>query len=450
VRPHRASDTDTIVAPATPPSRGALCLVRISGRQAFSIVRGVYPELPDPPPARRARVATLIDEKGEVFDRGVITCYPEPASFTGEDVAEIALHGNPLLVGKLLAAASKLGARPAGPGEFSRRAFLNGKMSLIEAESVGELIDAKTEAAARGALSRLSGSLQKPIAEARLGLLTAVSLWTAAIDFPEQAGEEDPEEIARHLSRALDRLEELASRAVAGARVFSGLRVVIVGPPNAGKSTIFNRLVGRNRAIVTEQPGTTRDTVEEEIELEGIALRLVDTAGIREASEPAESEGIARAREELARADVILFVHELGLPWSAAERAFFESVGTSARLLILNKADLSSRNGEEPGLALCALDSAAASRLKSGLSRLLRDEFAAEAATEIVSRRQGDLLRKAADETAAARALLLEGRPAEICVSHAEGALSALSELAGETTPEDALDVIFSSFCIGK
>ena len=450
MRPPRASDSDTIAAAATPLSRAALCLVRISGRDAFSIARRLDPQLPEPPPARLARVAGFRDGAGELIDRGVITCYPEPASFTGENVAEIVLHGNPLLVERLLAAASSGGARRAGPGEFSRRAFLNGKMSLPEAESVGELIDARTEAAARGALARLSGSLEGPLAAARASLLAAVSLWMAAIDFPEQAGREDPREIARHLSAARERLAELASRASAGSRLYSGLRVVIVGPPNVGKSTIFNQLVGRDRAIVTAEPGTTRDTLEEEIELEGIVLRLVDTAGIREASDRAEGEGVSRARRESATADIALFVQEAGKPLSPAERAFFESIETTARLRIFNKADLARREDDLPGLRLCALESGAAAELRRELSRILRKEFEAEAATEIVSRRQADLLGKAADEVRSAEETLRRDCPAEICVSHAEGALAALSDLAGETTPEDALDVIFSSFCIGK
>ncbi len=450
MRPTRAADLDTIVAAATPLSRGALAVVRISGAGSLSVLRSVAGRASASPP-RVARLVDLRDPLGVVFDRALATYFRAPNSYTGEDVVEITLHGNPLLVGKLLEAARAAGAREAEAGEFSRRAFLNSKMDLTRVESVRELIEARTEAAAIGALSRMIGSLSTRLERVRESLLVAATLWTAAIDFPEQAGPENSAEIDRHLSDAHRELSDLSRSARAGARVFSGVRVVILGPPNAGKSTIFNALVGRARAIVTERPGTTRDTLEEEIDIEGVALRLIDTAGLRDAADPIEIEGIRRSREELGRADVVVYVREAGERWNADERRLWEELAGRPRLLVLNKVDLRPAGGaEEEGLRLCAVSENAPATLKESLAEILRHDFLSESSTEVVSRRQCDLFERAETEAAKAREMLARGFPAEISVSHVEEALGILRDLVGETTAEDALDRLFSRFCIGK
>jgi len=450
MRPSRAADLDTIVAAATPAGRSAIALVRISGGRALAVLRSLAPGLARPPRARRATLVELRDPLGNPFDRALATYYPAPNSFTGEDVVEIAIHGNPILARKLLAASAAAGAREAEAGEFSRRAFLHAKLGLTEAESVRELIDAKTEAAALGALRRLSGSLSGRLGRVRESILLAVTLWTASIDFPEQAGEEDPGAIGGHLGDAHRELAELLRCAAAGARVFSGVRVAIVGPPNAGKSTIFNAMLGRDRAIVTPHPGTTRDTLEGEIELEGLSIILIDTAGLRESAEPVESEGIVRARDEIERADVVLYVREAGERWTPEDRDFWSELSGRPRLLVSNKIDVRLPEPSEPGVRVCAVSPDAPAVLRAAVAGILREEFHADASTQVVSGRQRDLLDRAEKEVA--RAIeSLEGRaPAEISVSHAEEALGILRDLVGETTTEDALDRLFSRFCIGK
>jgi tRNA modification GTPase len=450
MRPTRAADLDTIVAAATPVSRIALALVRISGAGALPVLRAIAPGISRTPRPRVARLVELRDPLGVPFDRALATYYPSPNSYTGEDVVEITIHGNPILARKLLAAAAAAGAREAEAGEFSRRAFLNGKLGLTEAESVRELIEAKTEAAALGALSRLSGALSSRLARVRESLLLAATLWTAAIDFPEQAGEENPGEIDRHLSDAHRELSDLVRSAAAGARVFSGVRVAIAGPPNAGKSTIFNALLGRDRAIVTPHPGTTRDTLEGEIELEGLSVVLIDTAGLRETAEPIESEGIGRARGEIERADVVVYARVSGESWDEGERAFWAGLEARPRLLVSNKIDLRPPDPAEPGIRVCALSDGAPAVLRDALAKILREDFQAEAATQVVSRRQRDLFERAEREVARARESLARRDPAEISVFHAEEALGILRDLVGETTTEDALDRLFSRFCIGK
>ena len=449
MRPARAADLDTIIAAATPLSRSALAVVRISGAGALSVLRSVAGG-DVVAPARAARLVTLRDPDGAAFDIAVATYFPSPGSFTGEDVVEIVLHGNPLLVRKLLRASTVAGAREAEAGEFSRRAFLNAKMDLTRAESVRELIDAKTEEAARGALARMTGSLASRLERVRESLLVAATLWTAAIDFPEQAGREEPAEIDRHLSEAQSELSALSGSARAGERLFSGVRIAIVGPPNAGKSTIFNRLLGRSRAIVTEHAGTTRDTLEEDVEIQGAPIRLIDTAGLRDTSDPIEIEGVERSRAELERADVVVYVREAGEPWSGRERDLWETLSGRPRLLISNKIDRRPSPDGEPGLRLCALAQDAGEELRFAIAEILRKDFQAESSTEAVSARQRELFERAEEEVRRARESVGRVAPAEISVSHVEEALGILRDIVGETTTEDALDLLFSRFCIGK
>ena len=450
MRPVRASDLDTIVALATPMARSAIAVARMSGTEALAIARKIAPELAERPAPRTATLAALRGAEGETFDRGIVTFFPAPASYTGEDVVEISIHGNPVLARALLAAAQAAGARLAEPGEFTRRAFVNGKMSLPEAESVAELVDASTEAAARGAFARLAGRGEREIAPARDALLSAHALWTAAIDFPEQAGTENPEEIAGHLDDAAGRLARLASGAEIASRIASGVRVAIVGFPNAGKSTVFNRLVGYARAIVAPEPGTTRDTLEADVEIAGLPVRLVDTAGIRDASGAVEAEGVARARDEARGADLALWIQDASRPWDAAARDGWGALTSTNKILVFNKLDVAMPPPEAGSIALSAISEEAASRLSAEIGRRLTAEFPPEAAGESVSRRQRDLLARARDAALRARGSLSRGEPAEIALVGVEEALAALSDLAGETTTEDVLDRIFARFCIGK
>jgi tRNA modification GTPase len=355
-----------------------------------------------------------------------------------------------VLVRQLLETARRHGARAAEPGEFSRRAFLQGKLSLSEAESVAELIEARTEAQARGALERLAGRTSKALAAVRESLLLAHALWTASIDFPEQAGPEDAHAIGAHVETARRGLQDLAGRAAAGTRMARGIRVVLAGPPNAGKSTIFNRLVGSDRAIVSPHPGTTRDTIEADVEVAGLALRLVDTAGIRAGHDAVEAEGVLRARQAAAEADLTVYVHDASAPWGDGERAAWEGLSGARRLLVFNKTDIAPVPEGCGAVGLCALAPDAGSRVAEAIERSLAGDFPADAAGEIVSLRQHDLLERALAAAARAGTDLARGERAEIAIIAVEDALSAIADLAGESTTEDVLDRIFASFCIGK
>lgn len=449
MRPARVADLDTIVAPATPLARSAIAVVRLSGSKALEIARMLAPAIGEAPPPRTAVLADLRAD-GKVFDQGLVTFFPGPASYTGEDVVEISLHGNPVLVRRLLSAAEAAGARAAAAGEFTRRAFVAGKLSLAQAEAVAELVEARSEAEARGALGRLAERSPRALAGIRDALVTAHALWTAAIDFPEQAGEEDPEAIAPHLESAREALDRLAGGADVAARIRSGIRVVVSGPPNAGKSTIFNGLVGYERAIVSPAPGTTRDTLESDLEIAGLPVRLVDTAGLRDSADALESTGIKRSRSELAGADLVVWVHDASLPWSGAEPEEWASIASPRRILVFNKSDLAPVREDVGAIALCALSPDAPATLAAEIARRLVEDFPPEAAGAAVSRRQRDLLFRAARAVRSAQDALARGERAEIAVLSVEEALGALSDLAGETTTEDVLDRIFAAFCIGK
>jgi len=450
MRPKAASQLDTIVALATPMARSAIAVARLSGSEAFAIARRLAPKLPAEAAPRTAILAELRDAEGRVFDRGLVTHFPAPSSYTGEDVVEISIHGNPVLARTLLASALAAGARLAEPGEFSRRAFLNEKLTLIEAESVGELIDASSDASARGALARLSGGVERAIDPVRDALLTAHALWTAAIDFPEQAGEEDPAEISTHLAAARERMERLCRGAELAARIASGFRVAILGAPNAGKSTVFNRVVGYERAIVAPEAGTTRDTLEADVEIGGFPVRLVDTAGIRDAETAVEAEGVSRAAAEARHADVAIWVHDASKPWDEAARSSWSRLESGVKILVFNKIDLSSPPAVTGSLALSAISEEAAGRLSGEIERRLAVEFPPDAAGESVSRRQRDLFARARDAVVRSESALSRSDPAEIAILGVEDALAALSELVGESTTEDVLDRIFAKFCIGK
>lgn len=450
MRPPRAADVETIVAAATPLGRGALAVVRLSGPRALSIARAVAPGLSGRPAPRRATLVDFSDSRGRRFDRGLLTFFPAPRSYTGEEMVECSLHGNPLLVRQFLDAAVAAGARLARAGEFSRRAFLNARMDLVEAEAVAELIEARGAGAAQAALARLSGGLAGELAALREELLGAHALWTAAVDFPEQTGPEDTGAIARHLDQARELLDLLLSRAGAARRMFQGIRVAILGRPNAGKSSVFNALLGRPRAIVASRPGTTRDTLEEEIEIGEVLVRLIDTAGIRETGEPVEAEGVARARRESELADVILYVHDAGQPWEAAERAFWEEIPAPRRILLNNKSDISSEFAVAGGLACCAISPEAPEQLRALLKEGIFREFHSGEGIAVVSERQINILTRARAETEHARQALARGTPAPLAISHVEEALGALAAVTGEATPEEVLDRIFAAFCIGK
>ncbi|HEU5361122.1 MAG TPA: tRNA uridine-5-carboxymethylaminomethyl(34) synthesis GTPase MnmE [Candidatus Deferrimicrobiaceae bacterium] len=455
------SDGTTIVAPATPPGAGAISLLRLSGPEAFSIAFRMTGADPSRVPARALVRCTVRDGKGEEFDSGLVVYFPAPKSFTGEDVAEIHMHGNPVLVEQAAAATCQLGAVPAEPGEFSRRAFQNGKMDLTQAEALADLIAAKTEGAARAALRQLKGGIREAISPLREQLFDLFALLEASIDFSED--EDVPPLLHSQVQERVSHLIEQVGRCLAtytrGHRFRDGATVAIAGVANVGKSRLLNRLLGEERAIVTEIPGTTRDYLSGEVSLAGIPLRLVDTAGLREAEDPVEREGVRRSREIIAGADLTLFVLDRSRPAHEGDREAYREVAGRPHLVLLNKRDLpASENGAQfcgPGRKETLPVSA---KTGEGIDSLLR-EIARDLAPEedaimteapLTRIRHREAVRKAEIALGRAREASGNALPMEFIAADVREAAQALAELTGEIAPEEVLHAIFSTFCIGK
>ena len=458
MRPNSESLLDTIAALATPLGRSAIALVRISGDRTRAILSAVAPELPDPIEPRRPYLVPLARADGDVLDRGLVTLFAAPASFTGEDLAEISVHGSPVVVERLLRTLVAAGARPPRPGEFTERAYRLGKMDLVEAEAIRDLIDSRTEGAARAGAKRLAGALSSRLAAAREDLLAASAGLTATIDFAEDVGEAVDPAVVGHLRSARDVLARLAASYETGRLLSAGCRVVILGRPNAGKSTLFNALVGSARAIVTEVPGTTRDTLEATIDVCGIPVELVDTAGLRHTEDRVERIGVERAREEGERAAAILYVYDASEGWTDADRAAVAAFDGRPVAVVANKVDrlagtarIAPSSSDPAALALCGLAPDAGARLRSLLERTIAAGVTSDAASEVLaSVRQRDLVERARAAADQALQALDRGVSPEYAATHVDSGLAALADVFGETTSEDVLQRIFSTFCIGK
>lgn len=452
MRPRLDSTLDVIAAPATPPGRSALAVVRVSGCGSHAILRAIAPDLLEDPLPRQATLTLLRDAAGEIIDRALVTVFREGASYTGEDSVELTVHGGPVVVRRLLAALCAAGARPARPGEFTERAFLSGRMDLLEAEAVRELIEARTEAAAKASLARLEGGLSQALRAVRERLAESAAHLAATIDFAEDVGERLPPPVRESLARARDALAQLLATAAAGRLLSAGCRVAILGRPNAGKSTLFNALAGSERAIVTEIPGTTRDLLEAPLDIGGIPVDLVDTAGLRESADPIEAIGVERARSELSRADAILYVFEAGRGLDAEDRAAIAAAGEKPVILVANKADRAPGAAlPETALALCGIAPEAGGRLHALLeARLTSGLDLASSNAMLATMRQRDAVARTLRETEEALASLDRGDSPEYAATHLDSALDALAELAGETTSEELLQRVFAGFCIGK
>ena len=452
--------TDTIAAVATPPGEGAVALIRITGPSAL-LVGDVVCRFKNGETliAREPRVqtrASACDVAGSIVDEVLVTRFAGPASYTGEDVVEISGHGGPLVARRILEAVVAAGARVAGPGEFTQRAFLNGKLDLTQAEAVMDLIRAHSDLALRAANEQLGGGLGRRIESLRDGLLDLIAHVEAYIDFPEE--DITPETGAALLARldeARARVAALLDTARPGRILREGVRTAIVGEPNVGKSSLLNALAGRDRAIVSATPGTTRDTIEEFVSVRGLALRLVDTAGLRESSDPIEREGVARAHRELAGADLVLQVVEAGSAPAAAAPLPLPADAEQVRLLVLNKIDLGLHpdwvDHREALRVSCVTDEGIerlgveiASRVAGGSLRSSAGELAA------INVRHRDCLARAAASLERARAGLVAGEPPEFVAVDLRAALNAAGEVVGGAGTEDILGRIFATFCIGK
>jgi tRNA modification GTPase len=455
------SQPDTIVAIATPPGRGGIGVVRVSGPDAERVA-GVLGGRAEPFEARRATLVRILgaaadeDLRGAAIDQAIVTCFRAPHSYTGENVAEISAHGSPVLLQQIVAAAIRAGARLAQPGEFTLRAFLNGRLDLVQAEAVRDLVEAVTPAQARAAFDQLEGTLTREIEAIERRLFELTARLEASLDFPGEGYHfVEQDEAARELRGIRDRLGDLLGDVTRGRLVREGLQVVIAGRPNTGKSSLFNRLAGVGRAIVTDVPGTTRDLVSEVVDIEGIPVTLVDTAGLRPVpSDPIEAEGIARATAARRVAALTVIVLDRSQPLTDDDRAVLDEPGTGPRVIVANKCDLVAA-WSVTGLGGGVVEvSAATGDGMPALRRAVLQEVGSRDpvrdAPAITNVRHAVLLAGARDATARAAAAAADGVPEEFVLADVNDARALLEEVTGRRTPDDVLAEIFDKFCIGK
>ena len=447
-----SSATDTIAAVASAPGAAGVGVLRVSGAHAGTIARALLRREPQP---RHAHYAAFRDRDEAIIDRGLLLWFPAPHSYTGEDVLELQGHGSPVVLRLLLARVLQLGARPARAGEFSERAFLNGKLDLAQAEAVADLIASGSEAAARAAQRSLDGEFSRRVHALTEAVIRLRSYIEAAIDFPDE--EIDflaAPQVAADLAALRVQLDGLLAGARRGVRLADGLHVVIVGRPNVGKSSLLNALAQSERAIVTEIAGTTRDVLRETIDLDGISLTLVDTAGLREAGDVVEAEGIRRAQRELERADLAVLVSDDAN--AKADLALLDGLPiAAARIIVHNKIDLGEACAK---VQMCngATHVWLSARHRDGLDLLVNElkhhaghGEAAEGAFSARARHV-DALERAQGHLAAAASALDPHHAAELAAEELRLVQHRLGEITGEFSSEDLLGAIFSSFCIGK
>ncbi len=447
---------DTIVAVATAPGRGGIGIVRVSGPLAESILKNVTGREVKP---RYAKHCRFLDDEGEPIDDGVVLFFPGPDSFTGEDVVEFQGHGSPVVADMLVSRCIALGARIAAPGEFSQRAFLNDKIDLAQAEAIADLIASASVAAARGATRSLQGAFSSRINELVAELTSLRVFVEAAIDFPEEEIDFlSDERVTLGLREIQDGLDRTTREASQGQIILEGASVVLAGRPNAGKSSLMNCLTQSETSIVTEVPGTTRDIVNQAMQLDGIPLHLVDTAGIRESDEIVEAEGIRRAQAAIASADLVILVIDASLDEatrSAHLKALTDEIATDAYTLVLNKADLVD---EATDLAREEFADAVVLSCKQGdgldsLKNKLKQQLGYDAAlgSNFTARaRHVDALERAGAAVERGARQLKQSGAGELLAEELKIAQDCLGEITGVVTADDLLGEIFSSFCIGK
>lgn len=440
--------SDPIAALATPPGRSAIAVVRLSGSGALAVAARVVEGLR----ADRPRVATLAtyrDAAGDTIDRGLVTVFPGPGSYTGEDLVELSCHGGLLAPARLLAALHAAGARPAAPGEFTRRAVLNGKLDLVQAEAVGDLIDAVAPAQARAALRQLDGGLSRRLAELRRVLVETEGLLAYDIDFPgEDDGPVSPARIAAQLEEVAGQVERLLATAPAAERLREGALLVLAGRPNAGKSSLFNALLGTERALVTEIPGTTRDAVEAHTDFLGWPVRLIDTAGLWDAPGKIDRLGVEVSRRYLASADLVLLCVETGRRPGADELAIAAERPT---LVVRTKMDLDGSTTAE-GVGVSAVTGEGLDTLRRAVAeRVFAGRIAlADLEPALTRARHRTALDRARGALAGALEQFRGSGDAVLVAHHVRQATTALDELVGAVDVEDILDRVFASFCVGK
>ena len=446
---------DTIVAVATPPGRGAIGVVRLSGPGTQDILRQLVAAAASVPGVARVSRVLVVDAAGrETYDDAVSLFFAAPRSYTGEDVAEISAHGNPLLLEGIVRGAMLRGARLAEPGEFTLRAFLNGKRDLPQAEAVADLIEAATPAQARAAADQLHGTLTARIAAIDAGLFDLLARLEASLDFPDEGYHfVEPATIAERLSGIIDLIDTLLSDAARGRMLREGATVVIAGRPNVGKSSLFNALLGSDRAIVTPIAGTTRDLVAERVDIDGLALTLVDTAGARATIDPIEREGVERSVRARSASSLVIVVLDQSEVLTEDDRRVLEATRAVPRLIVKNKSDLPDRCGalgDGVAVAVSAQSGVGIIGVRDAIVRSLTASEPLRDTPAITNVRHVALLNDARSALVRGRAAAVSEAPEEFIAADLQQARERLDEIVGKRTSDDVLRHIFERFCIGK
>jgi tRNA modification GTPase len=448
----RQALTTTIAAIATPSGRGGIGVIRLSGASAFTVAESFCGSLPAP---RHASYKKFTDSSGVIIDDGLVICFPAPHSFTGEDVVELQVHGSPVALDELLQECIQSGAVSARPGEFSERAFLNGRIDLVQAESIADLIDSRTRSAARSAQQSLQGEFSRRINHIRDQLVELRKYIEAAIDFTDEDIDLLKNDKLGDQNRLIvGELDSLLERAQQGRLLHDGVTLVLAGPPNAGKSSLLNALSQMESAIVSEIPGTTRDVIRETISLGGLPVTVLDTAGLRVATDTIESEGIRRAQQAMAQADYVLLVVEDGMDKDQLDNLWSQLPNPEAASLILNKADMS--GGTVGVMEINGTDAVRISaKYQRGMDELTRHicqrlHFADPTEDAFIARRRHIEALQQAREFAQQAVVQLEAGMGDLMAEDLRLSLDALASITGEFVADDLLGEIFSSFCIGK
>lgn len=463
-----AIDNSTIAAVATPPGVSAVAIIRISGPHAVGVAQACFtPVHPGEWTAQRMRRGFILDARsGDRIDDALAVAFFAPNSYTGEDVVELHVHGGAGVVASCLLSALGSGARLATPGEFTRRAFINGRIDLAQAEAVADLIAAESRLAAKAAAVRLEGAVGRALRDVRADLLALLTEIEAHVDYPDEVDAPGADDAARRIRAHRATIERLISGAGAAQALRDGLDCVIAGPPNAGKSSLLNALLDAERAIVSDTPGTTRDIVEDRVAVDGVVLRLRDTAGLRATADPIEAEGVARARKAVEQAELVLLVLDGSHPLEADEREALALTESAARIIICNKQDLGETGAralllERPELASngprhafvagSVLQRACIDRVRAEIARLGWGGAAIDANTALVANaRQIQAMVRGRDALERAVETIDAANPIDLLSGDLREAIAAFGEVTGETVTEEVLDGIFSRFCVGK